>query len=95
MTRLLSLLFALAVNTALISPVLADPDEITLAVKNMDCASCPVVVRAALYDLDGVEDVQVSMAEKTVEVVYDSALLTTDKLADAVSNAGFPAELVK
>jgi mercuric ion binding protein len=74
---------------------LATPAEATLVVEHMDCATCPVVVRAALYDLDGVEDVKVSMKEKAVRVIYDSERLTEDSLAQAVKNAGFPATISK
>lgn len=67
--------------------------ETTLSVKHMDCATCPVVVRAALYDLDGVEKVTVSMEEKSVVVKYDGDTLTEEDLAKAVTHAGFPAEV--
>lgn len=73
--------------------VLAAPGEATLKVEHMDCVTCPVVVRAALYDLDGVENVRVSLAEKTVKVRFDDQHLTEDMLAEAVTNAGFPAEV--
>lgn len=84
-----------ALYVLLVPPGLATPGEATLVVEHMDCASCPVVVRAALYDLDGVEDVKVSMQEKTVHVTYDSERLTEDGLAQAVTNAGFPATISK
>lgn len=71
----------------------AETSEATLAVKQMSCATCPVVVKAALYDLDGVEDVSVSMEEKTALVKYDDSLLDPAQLAEAVTNSGFPAEV--
>jgi len=67
--------------------------EVTLKVDHMDCATCPVVVRAALYDLEGVDNVKVSMKDKTVIVIYDDEKLQSSDLATAVTNAGFPAKL--
>ncbi len=67
--------------------------EVTLKVDHMDCATCPVVVRAALYDLDGVDKVKVSMKDKTVKVTFDDERLKSSDLATAVTNAGFPAKL--
>ena len=87
------LMLSAALYVLLVPLGLATPGEATLVVEHMDCASCPVVVRAALYDLDGVEDVKVSMQEKTVHVTYDSDRLTEDKLAQTVTNAGFPATI--
>ena len=75
--------------------VFAAPTETTLKVEHMDCATCPVVVRAALYDLAGVDEVKVSMEEKTVEVKYDNELVSEESLARTVTNAGFPAKVSK
>jgi mercuric ion binding protein len=91
----LRLMLSAALYVLLVPVGFATADEATLAVEHMDCATCPVVVRAALYDLDGVEDVKVSMKEKTVHVSYDSERLSEDSLAQAVSNAGFPATISK
>ncbi len=80
--------------TMLISlPAQAIEQEATLKIQHMDCATCPIVVRAALYDLEGVDDVKVSMKEKTVKVTFDDEKLTVSDLATAITNAGFPAEL--
>ena len=76
-------------------PGFAASTEATLTVEHMDCVTCPVVVRAALYDLEGVEQVQVSMKKKTVDIKYDSEKLTAANLAQAVTNAGFPAKVAE
>ena len=72
---------------------LAAIKEVTLKVDHMDCATCLVVVRAALYDLEGVDKVNVSMKDKTVKVTFDDEKLKSSDLASAVTNAGFPAKL--
>ena len=77
-----------------LSGVAAD-QQITLAVEHMTCATCPIVVKGALYDLDGVNEVKVSMEEKSVTVTYDDKQLNSEQLAEAVTNAGYPAKVAK
>jgi mercuric ion binding protein len=90
--RVLLFLFT---HLTIVAGVFAAPTETTLKVEHMDCATCPVVVRAALYDLEGVDEVKVSMEEKTVDVRYDDELVTEENLAQAITNAGFPAKVRK
>ena len=71
----------------------AETNTVTLSVDNMTCATCPLVVRAALYDLEGVEKVDISMADKQAVVTFDDQKLTVDQLTDATTNAGFPSIL--
>ena len=75
--------------------VFAAPTETTLKVEHMDCPTCPVVVRAALYDLEGVDEVNVSMEEKTVDIKYDNEIVSEESLARTVTNVGFPAMVSK
>ena len=89
MGRLAIVLTMLMVSTA----ALAAEKSITLAVANMTCATCPITVRAALRGVVGVKDVKVDFAEKVAVVVFDDALTTSDKLAEASRNAGFPASV--
>jgi len=81
----------MAVSTTLI----AAPSKTTLAVEHMNCATCPVIVKTALNKLDGVESVQVSMADKTVRVEFDNEKLSEAELAETVTNAGFPAKVAE
>lgn len=79
--------------TSLVS--FAETQKATLVVEHMNCATCPIVVRNALLDLKGVEEVSVSMNDKTVIVSFDNKTLSSEDLVTAVSNSGFPARLVK
>jgi mercuric ion binding protein len=74
----------------LCTSVQAKTNTVTLSVDNMTCATCPLVVRAALYDLEGVEKVYISMADKQAVVTFDDEKLKIDQLTDATTNAGFP-----
>jgi len=67
----------------------------TLQVENMDCPTCTVVVKAALNKLKGVEKINLSTEQNTVEITFDDSNVTPSDLANAVTNAGFPAKLKK
>lgn len=64
--------------------------EVVLNVANMKCAGCVATVEQALTSLEGVESVTVSLEDKkaTVTGSADPAIL-----AQAVTDAGFPAEV--
>jgi mercuric ion binding protein len=55
------------------SSVMAGDRTITLAVKNMDCAACPSIVKGSLEAVPGVAKVAVSFKDKTATVIYDDA----------------------
>lgn len=69
----------------------AGEKTVTLAVQNMDCASCIYTVKRSLTAVPGVANVVVSLREKTAIVVYDDAKTDTPRLTAAATNAGYPA----
>lgn len=71
----------------------ASDQTVALTVEGMTCASCTVVVRAALKNLDGVRDAQVSMSEKRALVEYEPAKVTPQQMVDAVNELGYRASL--
>jgi len=81
-------LFALALVAA--SPVGAAERTVTLAVRNMDCAECPFVVRKSIEAVPGVAKVVVSFRDKTAVVSYDDSKASVKALTDATANAGYP-----
>ncbi|MBI4817440.1 MAG: heavy-metal-associated domain-containing protein [Deltaproteobacteria bacterium] len=62
----------------------------SLHVEGMHCASCSVTVRAVLRRLDGVTDVAVSAADKRARVAYYPRRITPERMARAVTDAGYP-----
>ena len=66
----------------------------SFAVDNMTCATCPITVRTAMSRVDGVRSVSVDFASKRATVTYDPARATTEAIAAASTNAGYPAHLV-
>jgi mercuric ion binding protein len=81
-------LFALALVAA--SPAGAAERTVTLAVRNMDCAECPFVVRKSIEAVPGVAKVVVSFKDKTAVVSYDDSKANVKALTDATANAGYP-----
>jgi periplasmic mercuric ion binding protein len=73
-------------------PAMASPSELAvLDVKGMDCAACPITVKTVLGKQAGVGDVKVDVQKQTAVVRFDAAMVTPDKLAQSVTEAGFPA----
>ena len=81
---------ALAAVVVASSAAMAADRTITLAVKNMDCAACPSIVKASLQAVPGVGSVAVSYKDKTATITYDDAKADVNQLTSATANAGYP-----
>lgn len=66
---------------------------VTFAVDNMTCASCPYIVKTTMAAVPGVANVTVSFEAKTATVTFDDSKTSTDAIAAASMNAGYPAHL--
>lgn len=85
------LAFAAFAVTIIAAPTaMAAERTITLAVKNMYCASCPSIVKGSLEAVPGVAKVAVSYKEKTATIVYDDAKADVNQLTSATTKAGYP-----
>jgi len=73
----------------------AVPKTVTLDVKNMTCAVCPITVRKALEKVPGVSAVKVDFAKKTAIVTYDPDKTKPEALTRATTNAGYPSTIEK
>lgn len=62
----------------------------TLAVTNMDCATCPITVRMALERVPGVESAKVDFKTKLAIVAFDPAKTKPEALVKATTEAGYP-----
>jgi mercuric ion binding protein len=85
--RLLVAGLALAANASWVASALR---TVTLDVKNMDCALCPVTVRKALEKVPGVAKADVDFAARTAAVKYDPTVVTPAALQKATADAGYP-----
>ncbi|WP_076859141.1 mercury resistance system periplasmic binding protein MerP [Bradyrhizobium mercantei] len=82
--------FAILLSVLASSATFAAEKTVTLAVRNMDCAACPHIVKASLEAVAGVTKVAVSFREKTAVVTYDDSKVDLTALTSATSNAGYP-----
>jgi mercuric ion binding protein len=80
--------FAIGIITS--PAVMAADRTITLAVKNMDCAACPAIVKGSLQAVPGVAKVAVSYKDKTATITYDDAKADVNQLTSATTKAGYP-----
>ncbi|WP_420967256.1 cation transporter [Bradyrhizobium sp. B120] len=80
--------FALGIIAS--SSAMAAEKTLTLAVKNMDCAACPSIVKGSLEAVPGVAKVAVSYKDKTATVIYDDAKADVSQLTSATTKAGYP-----
>jgi mercuric ion binding protein len=89
MTKLLACA-AIALTVLAASAAFATERTITLAVKNMDCADCPFIVKKSLERVPGVARAVVSFKDKTAIVTYDDSQADVSALTDATTKAGYP-----
>jgi len=83
------------VGSLMSSVAVAETKTCTLEVSGMTCASCPYMVKGAITEVDGVEDVTVSLQDKKAIVVYDDTKTDVPALIAATENIGFKSILVK
>ena len=59
----------------------------------MHCQSCARMVNLAVSDLPGIESVEVDLPGAQTVVSYDEAQVSAEQIRDAISEAGYPAQL--
>ncbi len=62
-------------------------------VEGMTCSACSAAVEKAVRRLDGVSDASVNLLSKSMVVEYDDGAVDTEKIKEAVSKAGYSAEV--
>ena len=88
-----STLFALAL--ALPPVAWAAPQHVTLSVPGMTCAACPLTVKRALSQVEGVAKTEVNFEKRQAVVWFDNARTSVAALTQATSNAGYPSSASK
>jgi len=68
---------------------------VTLSIKNMTCAMCPITVKKSLQKVKGVNNVVVSFKQKTATVTYEDEITSEKALISAPTNVGYPASIKK
>lgn len=68
-----------------------EPVQVTLDVPGMDCSLCPITVARLLRRQPGVSEASASLESKSATVTFDPGKTSARQLAQAVSDAGYPA----
>jgi mercuric ion binding protein len=89
MTKLLAS-GALVVSVLVSSSTIAAERTLTLAVQNMYCDACPLIVRKSLEAVPGVAKAVVSFKDKTAVVTFDDSRADAKALTAATTKAGYP-----
>ena len=66
-------------------------DTVTLRVEGMTCQGCVRSVTRVLQAIAGVQSVEVSLEDARAQVQFDPARTSTQRLVDAVQEAGYQA----
>jgi mercuric ion binding protein len=75
------------------APAFAGTQTVTLSVPGMTCATCPITVKKALSQVDGVIEAKVTYEPKEAVVTFDDAKTSVEALTEATKNAGYPSSL--
>ena len=89
MTKLLAA-GAFVVGVLASSSTFAAERTLMLAVQNMYCDACPLIVRKSLEAVPGVAKAVVSFKDKTALVTYDDSRTNVNALTAATTEAGYP-----
>jgi mercuric ion binding protein len=81
---------ALATSASL---AMAKQQTVLLNVPTMDCATCPITIKAALTKVPGVSKVKVSYEKREAVIVYDDTKTTVAALKQATEDVGYPSML--
>jgi mercuric ion binding protein len=84
-------LAALAVGWIAFAANAGEARNVTIDVKGMHCATCPLTVKVVLKKQPGVDEVKMDAEKKTAQVKFDPAQVSPEQLAKAVTEAGYPA----
>jgi mercuric ion binding protein len=86
-----TLAFVALASTA--SLAMAKQQTVLLNVPTMDCATCPITIKAALTKVPGVSKVKVSYEKREAVIVYDDTKATVADLKHATEDVGYPSML--
>lgn len=66
--------------------------NITLNVQGMSCGHCVKAVEGSVGQLTGIEQVKVNLAESQVDIAFDEAQVSLDKIKETIEDQGYETE---
>ena len=76
-------LFAALALAAVVAPVWAATQTVTLSVPGMTCSTCPITVKKAISKVEGVSKVNVTFETREAVFPFDDAKTSVQKLTKA------------
>ncbi len=64
-------------------------EQLILRVEGMACGHCEVAIQEAVRRLPGIQKVKASRRKKEADVVYDPALVTPERIRQAIAETGY------
>ena len=86
-------LFVSLALAAIVVPVLAATQTVTLSVPGMTCSTCPITVKKAISKVEGVSKIDVTFEAREAVVTFDDAKTSVQKLTKATEDAGYPSSV--
>lgn len=86
-------LFAALTLVAVLAPVWAATQTVTLSVPGMTCSTCPITVKKAISKIEGVSKTDVSFDKREAIVTFDDAKTPVQTLTKATEDAGYPSSV--
>jgi len=68
--------------------------RVNLSLFGMHCSSCANIIERSLKKVPGVSSANVNFAAEKANVIYDESQVNSQKLIEAISKAGYKAEMV-
>lgn len=64
-------------------------EKIQLQVEGMSCGHCVKAVENSLGELNGIDSVNVTLAEGLVDVAYNAKKITVDTIKETITEEGY------
>jgi len=73
----------------------AQKETVTYSISGMHCSSCAMSIDGALEDIAGVQSATTSYPKSTTAVTFNSKLISSEVLQNAIKNLGYTAKVTK
>ena len=94
MKRTITILLAVAAILLLTSAAKPAQKRVALYQTNLHCEKCAEKIQNNVAFEKGVVDLEVSVPDKTVRIVYKAGKTDPEKLAKAIASLGYKVELI-
>ena len=73
----------------------ADNGFVEVSIEGMSCMACVAKVKKTLSDLSGINEVKVSLENKSATIQYNPQNISMDKITQSIDEIGYKAGTVK